>query len=521
MRRQGVQNFKSALFFIVSVSIFSISYQNCSKTDFSARDIDLVQAGSAASVVDNSSANITVPSIAMEKYVSAKSAGTIDANCLNNSQYDACLFWKNPVAQNGAAFSNYLSFGKDLSSVQTFGVQLSNLKNNQYLESDLLYIYVTNQSSLPDLRDLTGIQSAPRLKLQNGQLRTAYKDDGNYAGGSKATAQLMAYFWLNHMFTNYTERAGTSYSNLLRKTYVDAFADFSTDTTIKNNSYFTYTYNVNTGSGGQLSYNISNQFIFMGYMSDPSCVNSICHEMALSSEVYLHEMGHGSFLNAAGVEAALSDADTEKHLIQINKCSSGKWSGVQLWTQTQINQGTTDCDPSKTGTAFDFSYISSFCKDANGCIDAINEGQADFHFLMMFPEKGQLAETIVNNIQGGLPSYGASRDVTSTQALSRTVQSYYTLATRPVDSKYSQTISGEVHGMGSAYASILWKIYTDSRIDTRKFEKAFFNHLRQLSKSSDFSMAWSALQSAYVNAGGDAAGIAAIYQAFSDKGVKP
>ena len=94
---------------------------------------------------------------------------------------------------------------------------------------------------------------------------------------------------------------------------------------------------------------------------------------------------------------------------------------------------------------------------------------------MMFPEKGQLGETIVNNIQGGLASYAASRDVTTAGALTRTVQTYYDQSSMPADPVSGLSrVGGEIHGMGSAYASILWAIYQDTRIDTRKFEKAFF-----------------------------------------------
>lgn len=511
---------KGALLFIVISTVISFLFQNCSKTDFSARDIDVIHEAS----VDTNSAGgggSSGSAVDLSRYVSAKNAGVNDDNCQNNNQYDACIFWKNPVAQKGSAFQSVLTFGADLSSLQKFGVELKNLKSPQYLESNSLYVYISKDQALTT--DATVIKTMPRLSLNNGQYRLAYNQDGDTNSGPKATAQLMAYFWLNHMIQDFSNRVGSAYSNLQKITYVDAFANQSGDLRVKNNAYYTYRY-----SGNQ----IVSQFIFMGYASKSSCPNSICHEMALSAEVYLHEMGHADLYNAAGPQAMLSDGGNQQYLVQLSKCTmetsttndDNKWLGYKFLTAAQIIQASQECDPHPTDGATDFVYSSqsSFCKTANGCIDAIAEGQADFHFLMIFPEKGQLAETIVNNIQGGLASYGASRDVTTSTAAKMTTQNYFDQASVPGDSiKGYNTTGGEVHGMGSAYASILWAIYQDARIDTRKFEKAFFLHLAKLTQSSDFTSAWDALRASYLAAGGDSAGLIAIDQVFAQKGVKP
>ncbi len=511
---------KVVLLFVVSSIGLSFLFQNCSNTDFSARDIDVIHAAS----VDSSSAgggSSSGGSVDLSRYISAKNAGVMDDNCQSSNQYDACIFWKNPVAQSGSAFSSVLTFGTDLSSLQKFGVQLSNLKSTQYLESNLLYIYSSKTQALTT--DTNTIKTIPRLNLNNGQYRSPYNQDGDANSGAKATAQLMAYFWLNHMIEDFSNRVGAAYSNLQKITYVNAYADGASDSSLKNNAYFTYRY-----SGNQ----IVSQFIFMGYASKTNCPSAICHEMALSAEVYLHEMGHADLYNAAGVQNVLSDGGNQQYLFQISKCTmetsstsdDSKWLGYKLLTTAQISQALQECDPHPTDGATDFIYTKnvSFCKTANGCIDAIAEGQADFHYLMMFPEKGQLAETIVNNVKGGLASYGASRDVTTSNANKMTVQNYFDQASMPGDSvKGYVTTGGEVHGMGSAYASILWTIYQDSRVDTRKFEKAFFLHLAKLTQSSDFTSAWDALRASYLVAGGDNAGLIAIDQIFSQKGVKP
>ncbi len=506
---------KGVLLFAVASIGVSFLYQNCTQTDFYARNIEMVSAASTDG--DEGSSGGAVD---LERYVSAKSAGVMDDNCLTNSQYDACIFWKNPVAQNGAALSSFLTFGMDLSGLQKFGVQLDNLKSPQFLESDYLYVYTSNAQALST--DTTTIRTMPRLSLNNGQYRRSYSQDGGATAGEKATAQLMAYFWLNNMIQDFSHRVGSAFAGLQKITYVNAFADVPGNSSLKNNAYYTFRYN-STG--------ITKQFIFMGYASKPSCQNATCHEMALSAEAYLHEMGHGNLYSAAGVQNMLSNSDIQLFEVQISKCTmetsstsdDNKWLGDRVVTAADITQATQECDPHPDDGATDFSiaYFSTFCKTSNGCIDAISEGQADFHFLMTFPEKGQLGETIVNNIQGGLASYAASRDVTTAGALTRTVQTYYDQSSMPADPVSGLSkVGGEIHGMGSAYASILWAIYQDTRIDTRKFEKAFFLHLAKLGHSSDFTVAWDALRADYLVVGGDNAGLIAIDQVFTQKGVK-
>ena len=52
-----------------------------------------------------------------------------DPSCFTNPAYDACLFYKNPVAQMKGPLAPKLSYGADLTAVQVFGVKLRNLTN--------------------------------------------------------------------------------------------------------------------------------------------------------------------------------------------------------------------------------------------------------------------------------------------------------------------------------------------------------------------------------------------------------
>jgi hypothetical protein len=77
---------------------------------------------------------------------------------------------------------------------------------------------------------------------------------------------------------------------------------------------------------------------------------------------------------------------------------------------------------------------------------------------------------------------------------------------------------GQIHGMGSAYAAILWEIYVHPKIDKRMFERAFQAHLQKLGASSDFGSAWSAIRADYLTVGGSQDGAGIIDAVFSRKG---
>ena len=49
--------------------------------------------------------------------------------------------------------------------------------------------------------------------------------------------------------------------------------------------------------------------------------------------------------------------------------------------------------------------------------------------------------------------------------------------------------NGEIHGMGTAYATILYQIFKDAAMNPREFEVMFSMHLPRLTSSSDFRSA--------------------------------
>ncbi len=390
------------------------------------------------------------------------------ANCLTNNSFDACIFWKNPVAQREIPYpAPGLLFGSNLAADQTFGVQLNNLKTLSYLESNSLYVYASTDTFV---FDPAIIRTKPRLLLNNGTYKANYLSDGTATTGNKSVAQLMAYFWLDHMATELTRRVGPAVYPKPALTYVDAYSQNHPDyrSALMRNAFFTFDIcDVADGSCGRI-FDVTNRYIVMGVnfllclQTDAAgiCIEASGHEMALSSEVYLHEMGHGNFLSKVGAQSIISDT--------LNACPTDQ-----------------------------------------GCFRAINEGQADFHSLMIFTERGGLGETAGNNLTNGID---ASRNATSALNQQRTVAQFFNL---------TPSMPGQIHNMGAGYAAILWRIYSDPRVEKRRFESAFFLHLQMLSQSATFATSWSGLIAQYLAVGGSAAGVQAIDEAFTAKGVRP
>jgi hypothetical protein len=506
-----IQAFALLILSVATVIVF----QNCAKGGFQA---DL------ASNLSVSLPPITNTLANSGSLISSKSAGVFDSNCLNNSSFDACIFWKNPVAERGVAYSGILEFETNIDADQKFGVKLTNLKAPSTLTSNALNVYYSGADLNQEIH----------LALTGGQFRQSYLSDGAAAAAttrSKSTAQLMAYFWLNHMQTELKKRTGTSFSeNFL--TYVDAFAtDPALDSSLRDNAFFTY---------GTVP---SDRFIVMGY-SSKSKNNQVIqsHEMALSAEVYLHEMGHANLYAAKGNDPAAVSTDSNGRTHYFIKTCPGDPTyasdfkkNVGVVTSTTLTDLRRICEVG--GGKLVYSTFG-VCQTNQGCFDAINEGQADFHYMMMFPEATALGETIFNDVNGGYDTspkrgrqlvsgttYQCTNEVAAVGIkrnaaldLSLSVEQFFQGSSFQLNN-CSTEIPGEVHGMGTAYASILWEIYINSAINQRQFEKAFQAHLQKLGSSTTFPDAWMALRADYLAVGGDRSGQTVIDNVFGKKGV--
>lgn len=140
------------------------------------------------------------------------------------------------------------------------------------------------------------------------------------------------------------------------------------------------------------------------------------------------------------------------------------------------------------------------CTTSDGCLHAINEGQADFHGLMLFPnfpvevprhpiknflnrenlmKKGENIQSPFFNDSGGcyiLRNPKANRNITSEDAFN----------CGQWRSKSGKGGKGGVHDMGALYASIWWEIYNHEDTSKKDIATLFTEHLPLVSNDDTF-----------------------------------
>ena len=102
--------------------------------------------------------------------------GTIDKTCLKNPGYDACVIYKNPVAQKKSPMTTEIN-ASSIMSLQHYGVKITGLKPGEGLKSD--FVSVTGGD---------GVLVDPAAGLKFSAV-----DDPS------AFNQVMTYYWLNRM----------------------------------------------------------------------------------------------------------------------------------------------------------------------------------------------------------------------------------------------------------------------------------------------------------------------------------
>ncbi len=175
--------------------------------------------------------------------------------------------------------------------------------------------------------------------------------------------------------------------------------------------------------------------------------------MGLSADVLVHEAGHANFSYSA-VERS-SNGVCEKNV----RCSDRK-SLCELSGEEQNDS-------------------SRCCIDKKGCLFAINEGQADFHVAILFPDNPQIGELITNNLKG-ITACGSGEE------FSRNPTKNKTLTADAVYDNCQDDGSGEIHLMGVLYSSIWWEIYNHTDVLKEDIVKLFTEHLPLITYSDNF-----------------------------------
>jgi hypothetical protein len=323
-------------------------------------------------------------------------------NCFSNPNYNSCLFWKNPVAMNGAPLPGTIAANSNLSAYQIHAV---NIPRSDYDSSGFL------KNTSIDVKARNASRVLSRVSTASGNFKYSYGNDSEHR-----FSQVMAFYWINAQIKYMVQRVGKF---------------FAKDKNIEVFSWYPDLDNA--------FWDPFNRFVVIS--SDK--VSGA--EFSLGAEIYLHEMGHANI--AYGTNFAIyntSNTDTTK-----------------------------ECTGIPTATC---------CKDAMGCLGAIDEGQADYHAAIVFPSNTALGEALVNKVDG-FDECGVIRKIDSNVNL--TAADAFTKC-RAID----PGLDGEVHLMGRVYASVWWEVRkraaARSADEAKSLDTLFSEHLLVLAASDTF-----------------------------------
>lgn len=413
-------------------------YNNCAKSNLITNTDHLNSLESSSSSADIIPGTNTNTSTGVQyQLIYNNPDWTIDAGCMTNSAFEACLVWKNPVAYryllsnynpNISIFANSMGVswplkkGSDISNITTLGVNISKYSNSVgLLTNNFIDVFASSNQTNPS--------NYLRTHPVSGKYKFSYATDDQYN-----FSQLMAFYWINYA-KDFFEKKSVPYfsaSSMTGKPKIPVDAFNTTDSSLKNNGYFAWNPADSVQKWG---------LVALGAVMKDNV--NVDHELALSAEAYIHEMGHANLFYARG--------------------------GPTNTTQGADSNGTI-----LTNAA---GQSVKLCNTALGCFRAINEGQADFHSHILFEQQPYLLETYTNRATG-------PGDRNATILSTYTAQNFYKAATITFN---GSTHKGEIHAIGAFYGSILFKIYTDARTDKQGFMKVFMGHLQMLDSSSTFA----------------------------------
>lgn len=374
------------------LSAVFLMYQNCSK-------LKPVQKTEASSLCSGCGVDVDgnpEPGTADLQSLNRLLQPNLVGNCMQNPEYNACIFWKNPVAQSGQAMASEITFQSDLSGLQTHAIRLAGYDSSGILQNTSFRVFAAN----------TVAQQFQSVATAGGEFKFSYANDDSHKLG-----QIMAFHWLNLQAKYMKEATGGFFASNRSIDVISFIPDLQ-------NAYW----------------DEEKEEVVIG--STPGG-----NEFALSAEVYAHEMGHANVTYASGGRVVET---------------VGSFKSVPCG-----NNGV--C-----------------CRDANGCSWAINEGLADYHMGILFPDSTEMLETIVDD-PSGMRECGVNRAMENNSSF--TAAQSYNACTNPYQ--------GEVHLMGRVYASIWWEVRkaahsADSARGAQEVDRLFTNHLPALEGRDDF-----------------------------------
>lgn len=367
--------------------------------------------------------------------------GEFVSGCNSNSAKTACIYEKSPVAQKNASLdvSSLESFTNEMQQIQTYSVNLTDTTNNQ--------LQNTHYDVIMELKDSSDTVY-PRVQLSSTRNKwtSPYKANGeNSAISDFSLEQVMTYYYLMYLKEYMELNAGQWYAS--------------------NKSIKAVAFGTEAGAYWSERQNK----LVMGRewncrrFDTSSNKPAECHTpvgLALSGGIVVHEAGH------ANLSHSLSSQRTGSICNNHTVCSE--------------NPAVPICD--HTGHTLASNQIC--CTNQKGCFFAFNEGQADFHATLLFPDAPQTSEFYLNTKRGGgfqcsdFPLY--SNPKTNSSVTASDIFNKCGTHNRP---------QGQVHVMAVLYNSMWYAIYIHTGTNPRDIVKLFAEHLPLISLNDDFETA--------------------------------
>ena len=285
---------------VLLLSLLLLSYQNCVKSEMQpVQDLKVIADCEGPECEPEPPPCLTAddcepPPIADVKAAIKKS---VEKNLLNdcfaNTGFNACVFWKNPVAQRGSAYGTPVNAGSNLSADQVHAVKLEG-----YDDSGLL----KNSSFL--VRALTPAGRLESLSTTSKQFKYNFGNDALHRAG-----QVMAFYWLTLQEKYMSVVTGAFFAAKKGISVISFVANFE-------NAYW----------------DSDLQEVVIGSSASGN-------EFALSAEVYAHEMGHGNISYATNLKIEETVGAFESISCANNQAVCCKTANGCSWA---INEGQAD-----------------------------------------------------------------------------------------------------------------------------------------------------------------------------------
>ena len=348
--------------------------------------------------------------------------------CLSttSSEFNACIFYKNPVVQHGGKMDPppYIDFTlgeaiTNLDQIQTMAVQLpaDSLDTGEYVME-------------PTGKEIF-TQALPYRVAQpeNGQWKFGFQGDKDFK-----LLQVMNSYWLNQQAETIEQINGSYYGKAKQTKVVPLIPEVDYD---GQKEPF-----VNAAWLG-----VETNHIILGITIPKEGVSDlVAGAFSLDGGVVVHEAGHGNFDFATN--GALHDTDDNIEGL---------------------------C-PDEQGYC---------CKTVNGCASAMHEGVADVHTLIMFPGSTAMGEMISNDLVGMGSCNKITRDVAEFKKANLKGQDGYDACGGAINAPGEAHAMGTVYA--SLWYGVFQRAKArGGATEERQAHKLFYEHLKLITGKDSF-----------------------------------